>query len=132
LDELTSEDDRSCALAGRIAVSTIGAATNIDLTGRGNVGVRSQKRRTDKLPTARVFQITEPVTIDLVSTVREMQTHQGKGRLLAIQSLVRGHYKRQVCGTGRTDRKIVFIEPYWRGPEDAPIAVRPHNVKSET
>jgi hypothetical protein len=48
----------------------------------------------------------------------------------SVQCLVRGHWKRQPCGHELQDRKWIQIEPYWRGPEDAPIAVRSHRVSS--
>ena len=44
----------------------------------------------------------------------------------SVQTLVRGHWKHQPHGKGRSERKYIFVEPYWRGPEDAPITVRPH------
>lgn len=46
----------------------------------------------------------------------------------SVQSLVRGHYKRQVIGVSRSGRKVIWVEPYWRGPEDAPILARPYRV----
>ena len=36
--------------------------------------------------------------------------------------------KRQVVGIGRTGRKVIWVEPYWRGPEEAPILTRPYHV----
>lgn len=42
----------------------------------------------------------------------------------SLQHIVRGHYKRQVIGEGRSNRKVIWVEPYWRGPEGAPILVR--------
>jgi hypothetical protein len=47
----------------------------------------------------------------------------------SVQSLVRGHYKRQVVGVARGGRKVIWVEPYWRGPEDAPILARPRLIK---
>lgn len=46
----------------------------------------------------------------------------------SVQHVVRGHYKRQVIGAAGSFRKIVWIEPYWRGPEDAPILVHPRLI----
>jgi hypothetical protein len=131
LGDMAEKDDRAGLLAGRIVVSTICAATNIDLTGRGNVGFRpSYKRGRDGMqPTARIFKITEPVEIDLVPAVQKLQLSKHTGKLLTIQSVVRGHRKQQPCGPGHVDRKLIWIQPYWRGPEDAPIAVRPHILK---
>jgi hypothetical protein len=44
----------------------------------------------------------------------------------SVQTLVRGHYKRQAFGHGRSERRVIWVEPYWRGPEGAPILSRPH------
>jgi len=44
----------------------------------------------------------------------------GEGSPLTVRTLVSGHWKRQVHGEGRSLRKWIFIEPFWRGPETAP------------
>ena len=31
----------------------------------------------------------------------------------------------------RADRRWIHVEPYWRGPEDAPIALRSHKLTRE-
>lgn len=31
--------------------------------------------------------------------------------------LVSGHFRKQVCGEGRKDRKLIFIEPFWKGQD---------------
>ncbi len=36
---------------------------------------------------------------------------------LALRHIVRGHWKRQACGVNKADRKLVYVEPYWRGPD---------------
>lgn len=51
---------------------------------------------------------------------------RSKGQAPSVQTLVRGHQKRQPHGPGRTLRKWIHVEPYWRGPEDAPTVVRAH------
>jgi len=42
------------------------------------------------------------------------------GCKLEIRQYVRGHKKRQPFGPKRTERREIFIAPYWRGPEDGP------------
>jgi hypothetical protein len=39
---------------------------------------------------------------------------------LAKRFVVRGHWKQQPHGPGRSERKMIFVEPYWKGPADAP------------
>lgn len=34
----------------------------------------------------------------------------------------------QVCGPANAERRLTWVEPYWRGPEDAQIPVRSHVV----
>lgn len=50
------------------------------------------------------------------------------GTPLGVQSLVRGHHKRQAHGPSRSLRKWIHVEPYWRGPDDAPIVTRSHQL----
>ena len=77
-------------------------------------------------PDHRVMVVGKPIEVDVREAVRE---YIARGHASpAIQSLVRGHQKRQVVGAGRASRKVIWIEPYWRGPKDAPIAARPYTV----
>lgn len=77
-------------------------------------------------PVKRVFKLVSPVRVDLTEAVREYQLGSSKGRHLLVQSMVCGHWKHQPHGQGRSQRKWIWLHPYWRGPEDACIALRPH------
>lgn len=100
-----------------------------------NVGARSSSYSASvKMkrgePRCQIFEIRRPVILDVRSEVREWFVN-GSARKqgpLSIQTLVRGHYKMQPHGEGRAQRKYIHVEPYWRGPEDAPIVVRPHRL----
>lgn len=41
---------------------------------------------------------------------------------------VRGHWKVQAHGPGRSERKTIHVEPYWRGPDAAEVISRPYMV----
>ncbi len=85
------------------------------------------QRRTNKTPTVYSFKLTRPVKVDVREAVRDYV--EGKtSSSPSVQTLVRGHWKQQPHGPGRELRKYIHVEPYWRGPEDAPIAVRPHRI----
>jgi hypothetical protein len=72
-------------------------------------------------PKHRVVVVGGPIDVDCRPAIHQyMATHQ-KHSAPSVQTLVRGHYKRQVVGMLRSGRRIVWIQPYWRGPEDAPI-----------
>lgn len=86
-------------------------------------------KRKSATPTAWTFQLTRDVKVDMREAVRDYIFGR-RGSCPIVQSFVRGHHKHQPCGPGGTLRKWIHIEPYWRGPEDAPIAVRAHNLES--
>lgn len=46
----------------------------------------------------------------------------GSGSKPYIRTKVAGHWRRVVCGKGRVDRRLTWIEPFWRGPKDAPVS----------
>lgn len=77
------------------------------------------------------YIITEPVTIDLTEHVRQYQVGHRKGKKLELQFVVKGHRKLQHFGPGNLQTKMIWIEPYKRGPEYAPMAVREHEIKDE-
>lgn len=87
------------------------------------------RKRGDGVPTCWTFKLTRDVNVDMREPLRQY-LFGGKGRSPTVQIMVRGHHKRQPCGPGLSERKWIHIEPYWRGPEDAPIAVRSHLVNS--
>ncbi len=77
------------------------------------------------LPVTTTFTLTRDVKIDCREHVRDYCLGRS-GSSPSVQTLVRGHWKNQPHGISRTERKLIFVEPYWRGPEDAPIALRSH------
>lgn len=90
-------------------------------------------------PEHRFITVGKPLTIDCRPAVRSY-IDEGIGRRTAcgkgggpptVQTLVRGHYRRQVCGVGRLQRKTIWISPFWRGPEEAVILVRTKVTEKE-
>jgi hypothetical protein len=51
----------------------------------------------------------------------------GEGIPVTVRTLVAGHWKQQPFGPARAERKLIRIEPYWRGPLDA-VESRPIRV----
>ena len=121
---------RSLQLVGPLIGAICMAFANGDRRRVGSLKKKSRHRRGGLYPTNQEYVVGKPVQIDLSGRVCDYISHGGKtGSKLQIQGVVRGHWKNQPCGVGRSDRKFIHIEPYWRGPEDAPIAVRPHVLK---
>jgi hypothetical protein len=51
-------------------------------------------------------------------------SYQKSDRAVSVRHMVRGHWKMQAYGPDRQDRKHIFVEPYWRGPELAEMVER--------
>ncbi len=56
---------------------------------------------------------------------------KGNGQKLRVRTLVSGHMRAQACGERWSKRKIIWIKPFWKGDEDAPISVPKHVVRGE-
>lgn len=41
---------------------------------------------------------------------------------------VRGHWRRVACGEAQRERRLAFIQPYWRGPADGPQLLRQYQA----
>jgi hypothetical protein len=92
-------------------------------------GVRWPSKRGSKRgpPGHRVYFVGKPLATDVRPALGQY-LHGRRHAPPSVQVLVRGHFKRQVIGIGRNGRRVIWIEPYWRGPEDAPILARPYQV----
>lgn len=84
-------------------------------------------RKSDKPTASATVVLRREVVVDCRDWLeKHLRGDADANRMLSVQTLVRGHWKRQPHGPNATERKYIHVEPYWRGPEDAPIAVRSH------
>jgi hypothetical protein len=83
-------------------------------------------------PPHRIIFVGRDMTVKATPALRQFIRHGDGHGSPSVQTLVRGHTKRQICGPGGSLRKIIWVEPYWRGPEEAPILVRPYRVGGAT
>ena len=86
------------------------------------------RRRPGGPPQTTEIKLGFPVKVDFSNLVRGHLLGHVK-RLAKVQWLVRGHWRNQVCGPQRAMRRMTWIEPFWKGPIDAPILVRDYIVK---
>ena len=131
--ESVESDERTLTLLARLYTNVallMTDSSNVRQIGKSHNNpspARSaRERRSVPNPIARTYQITTPVRHDFRPIVQDYIRHGGGAP--SVQSVVTGHWKMQVYGAGRTLRKRIFVQPYWRGPEDAPIALRPHKL----
>lgn len=77
---------------------------------------------------ASTFVLKRPVVVDVREWLSQSMSGAGRGGPHMVQSIVRGHWKRQAYGPNGSLRKHIRIEPYLRGAPDAPLAVRQHSL----
>jgi hypothetical protein len=53
----------------------------------------------------------------------------GKGRKITVRTRVAGHWRRVRCGKKWESSRMVFIEPFWRGPELGEQVAKKHVLK---
>lgn len=88
---------------------------------------RATQNRINRLRDDRVFAVGTDVTVD--TEIREIVRTEGtSGYSLTYRTLVRGHYRNQAHGPGRTLRTRRWIEPHVRGA-DLPTEVVGHRYR---
>lgn len=75
------------------------------------------------------YELGKEVAIDLRQELRRVLGGSREGASPAVQFLVRGHWRNQAHGEGRALRRRQWIEPFWKGPEEARALLRGHAVK---
>lgn len=60
-----------------------------------------------------VVDLRPPRTVDT--------SHDDSGRKLTVRHMVRGHWTHQAHGPGHSQRRLQWIDPYIKGPKDAPL-----------
>ena len=125
---VTEHDERVASLLGRLIVNTCLAMSDPERVRQPKQrpvrpGRPRGSGRSSPLPRTTVFRVGKPVSQDFRPAIRDYVS--GKKRTLSVQSLVAGHWKMQAHGPGYSLRKLIYVEPYWRGESEAPILVRP-------
>lgn len=127
-------DERVSQLLARVIINvclaTSGKGRALKRVGAGHKSHAKSNRKDDSPRGQRVFELGAPIKLDCREAVRDYVEGR-RGHVVSVQSLVMGHWKRQAHGPQRSLRKWAWIEPYWRGPEDAPVLHRPHDIENE-
>ena len=53
----------------------------------------------------------------------------GSGSKIDVRFLVMGHYRNQAYGKNMSERKRIWIQPFWKGPDLAEVVSKPHKVE---
>jgi len=126
-DEHVDAMSRFWLLARRLVVGLSLALEDRENFQEHRSGSATPNKRGCLDPPHRSFLVGEPIKIDCRSALLAFQ--KGATRTApTVQSLVAGHKKRQPHGPHSSLRRVIWIRPYWRGDEDAPILARPRVV----
>lgn len=80
-------------------------------------GGRGERRRAAReLPGLRVLTLASGASVKAQTTSHVEWSHRW---------MVRGHWRQQPCGPQRSQRRLQWIDPYVKGPDDKPLDVRP-------
>jgi hypothetical protein len=121
-EKLTDMDARCAVLIGRLIFNVCLAYTEKDnITPPRERKNKSEKKRQNDLPTCRTYILGKDKKVaDCRGPVKDYLTGRTSTEL-SVQCLVAGHWKSQPHGIKSAQRKVIWVEPYWRGPDDAPI-----------
>lgn len=132
--EHTDVDSRTAGLIGKLVVMTCVAMTMKELvTEQSRPKPKSKKKRDAKEgPSARLYTVGKPIQLDFRDRVRHYLHGTRQGKSLNVQFMVAGHFKQQPFGDKSAQRKTIWVEPYWKGDEAAPVPLRTHTIKDGT
>lgn len=76
------------------------------------------------------YLLSAPVKVDLREHLTGVLSGR-KGASPTVQFLVRGHWRNQSHGPRHSLRRVQWIEPFWKGPEEARVLLRQHKVEDD-
>lgn len=129
--ELATTDERLLATVGRLIIGACLTMSNPSETrtlsatpGMRKPSFTGPRKGTDPMVT--LHKVGKPVVVDVRLAIRSYLG--GTGEKVTVRTLVAGHWKRQPHGPGMSQRRWQRIDCYWRGPDEAPVVVRPHVI----
>ena len=60
---------------------------------------------------------------------KDVPDGRGTGNSPLVRFMVRGHWRRQAHGTASQERKLIWIAPFYKGPDLATLLNKPYVVK---
>lgn len=123
--DVSGQDDRVLRLVKRLLVGVCLELSDpgaLMLARRGKSHGRCH-RATGAPPEPRVYELSRPVLLDVRDAVRGYASG-ARGKAPSVQVLVRGHWKHQAHGPAGALRKLIHVEPYWRGPDLSPVLAK--------
>jgi hypothetical protein len=133
--EHVAQDERIYLAISRLVFNTILTLTDPQRvrpvgSSHKRYAAKGQERGHKGPPEQRVFVIGTPIQIDLRDRLRDyLAGRKGASWKLTTQIPVHGYWRWQPYGPRHSLRRRQFIEPYWKGQEDAVIPIREHHLE---
>ena len=67
--------------------------------------------------------------IEIGSSIPVLESAPADGSAPGVRFMVRGHWRNQAHGPGRAERKLIRIEPFWKGPDMAEAVSRIYRMR---
>jgi len=90
--------------------------------------IKNKLKKISKLDFTEVGGNTQPIVIEKNSKDDALGKNK-TDRILGKRFIVRGHWRQQSCGIMLSGRKLIWIKPYYKGPEMADLVTKPYLVK---
>lgn len=131
-EPFTDLDMRATLLVSRLIVNVCLAMSdpsNVTPPKERKATAKGDKRRSPE-PVVRTYMLGKDKVLghDCRQAVKDYLAGRTASPI-DVQVLVAGHWKNQPHGPQLSLRKLIWVEPYWRGPEDSPIAVNARVLK---
>lgn len=126
-----SRDNRVMNLIGRLIISMSVAMSDPDNYHRQKrTKGRGSYRQSNKwVPEIQTFVLGRPVQINCRQAVLDYVEGSRSQKESVVRFLVRGHWRHQPYGPKQAHRKLIHVQPYWKGEADAPILTRDYLIR---
>jgi hypothetical protein len=91
-------------------------------------GALPRQRRKDYHRTVRHESLVKIVELRRAERVHEITDNPATTRSWTCRWEVDGHWRNQACGPQFSDRRLIWIHPFLKGPEGLPLRVPKHKI----
>lgn len=120
--EVTKPQKPSGITALAINATALISSRPDELIPQGSANLRRFERDAPDIPWSPVKKWLVGKTISIPHGPDDHTTGDRTYRI-TTRFMVRGHWRLQVCGTERAERKLIWIMPFWKGPRTAEEAL---------
>ena len=90
--------------------------------------ITKQLAQSSQLDYSEVGGNLSPIIVDKIPSFGSSSSQVFVGKFVK-RFIVRGHWRNQPCGHNRSEKTLVWIKPYYKGPEMAELVNKPYLVK---